>query len=298
MLFAGAVLPVLASDENDTLIYNEGHFEDDPVVDNGYADDYVYLDDYNDEPSEGYLPVAREYIPTANGSNAEVEIADVTLPAGFPFRIVLASTGEWGFIESDVFHITNNEESPINVSMSGIQIVIPDSDYFSISDTYNLPDSGNNIYMALLCVKSGERYALSELGQDSQMFHLEGGESLEFRFVGAINQLAERQWSETTVSVSISFNFSFSSYMEYTAGGGGGSGLLVDDEELDDDELEDEDIDNEEPENEELDDEELKNEEPENEELDDGELDDEEFRDEEPYNEELRDEGQSESYYE
>ena len=136
-------------------------------------------------------------------------ILSLDLPSKLPFKIYLPSSGGWGFVSSDEFHITNLSEHPIPVSLNSVYYTTSDANAFAISYSENLPDAGNNIFISLVCIQNGSStsYTLSDNEIDTHTFWLESGETVNFFFEGVVNELGDMPWSDTNVQVSLKFVF-------------------------------------------------------------------------------------------
>ena len=146
--------------------------------------------------------------PQAEGSGNS-GVVSLDLPSKLPFKIFLPSSGGWGFVSSDDFHITNHSEHPLPVSLNSVYFTTSDAYTFAISDSENLPDVGNNIFISLVCMQNDNltSYSLSDKEIDTHTFWLESGETVYFFFEGVVNELGDIPWSDANVQVSVKFVF-------------------------------------------------------------------------------------------
>jgi hypothetical protein len=132
-------------------------------------------------------------------------IVSLLLPNEIPFSIVIPRYGGLGFVESDEFYITNNGEYGIEVTLDNAQVILFDRESFSIATNSRLPDSGNCIYLELICTQNDtvNTYPLTDYPQTTHTYWLESGESAAFCISGTVSEYDEVKWSETRVMVSI-----------------------------------------------------------------------------------------------
>jgi hypothetical protein len=145
-------------------------------------------------------------IPTQEAGTGSEGISAV-LPDSIPFDIVLPENGGEGFVNSEMFWISNDGPNAIGVTLSAVRLSISDTEAFSIADSENLPQEGNNIRLSLVCTQNGvsETYAVTDIPRTAHTFWLAGGEDASFRMCGAVNELGEKPWSETGVTISLCF---------------------------------------------------------------------------------------------
>ncbi|MCL2215916.1 MAG: hypothetical protein FWB91_02725 [Defluviitaleaceae bacterium] len=159
----------------------------------------------------------------------------VMLPADIPFAIVLSAQGGEGFIFSEIFTITNHGYDPIDVALCTAKIIIDDPEFFSLYESYYLPEYGNYMYFILTIAHNSPttyneaivplthtetiayteaiayfhsvyEYVLTDYPVTTRHFTLESGQSMYFWFDGVVSEQGPIPWSSTTVTVSTSFD--------------------------------------------------------------------------------------------
>lgn len=139
----------------------------------------------------------------AEGDGSEI---DVMLPSDIPFKILLSRKSKKGIIYSDEFEIVNRGDDDVAVEISAAKIQIEDEGDYYISDTRELPETGSNIFMELLCLDNQEPSSIVMTDTPSEVVHtynLKGGEVGKFKFGGTVNEIDGPSWGDTVVQVQI-----------------------------------------------------------------------------------------------
>jgi len=137
----------------------------------------------------------------------EHDIVNLQLPSDLPFNLVVPKNGFTGIVYSNVFEVTNHDETAVSVKFDNVRAEIEDNISFSLSDSPQLPEDGNNLHLVLAIIHNGssKEHILSNEPQALDTFLIESGETVYLQISGTVNQRGNAAWDETLVTLSIVF---------------------------------------------------------------------------------------------